>query len=110
MIVFFVFLFAFVPSKTVMISLGDDRLVMLERQKLSAHENNFHFFCKIFELILLLRIATQILQTVVSFKICEVPEVYEVYRLLQTGLFLTDSVFVELVAWFDETMFSIEGY
>ena len=30
MIVFFVFLFAFVPSKTVMISLGDDRLVMLE--------------------------------------------------------------------------------
>ena len=31
MIVFFVFLFAFVPSKTVMISLGDDRLVMLEK-------------------------------------------------------------------------------
>ena len=29
--VFFVFLFAFVPSKTVMISLGDDRLVMLEK-------------------------------------------------------------------------------
>lgn len=33
MIVFFVFLFAFVPSKTVMISLGDDRLVMLEKDR-----------------------------------------------------------------------------
>ena len=40
----------------------------------------------------------------------EVPEVYEVYRLLQTGLFLTDFVFVELVACFDETMDSIGGY
>ena len=40
----------------------------------------------------------------------EAPEVYEVYRLLQTGLLLTDSVFVELVAYFDETMDSIGGY
>ena len=39
-----------------------------------------------------------------------VSEVYEVYRLLQTGLFLTDSVFVELVACCDETMVSIGGY
>ena len=31
MIVFFVFIFAFVSIKTVMISLGDDRLVMLEK-------------------------------------------------------------------------------
>ena len=44
------------------------------------------------------------------FRIFEVPKVYEVYRLLQTGLFLTDSVFVELVACFDETMVSIGGY
>ena len=35
---------------------------------------------------------------------------HEVYRLLQTGLLLTDSVFVELVAYFDETMDSIGGY
>ena len=49
-------------------------------------------------------------QAVVIFRIFEVPEVYEVYRLLQTGLFLTDSVFVVLVACFDETMDSIGGY
>ena len=49
-------------------------------------------------------------QTVVIFQIFGVPEVYEVYRLLQTGLFLTDSVFVELVACFDETTVSIGGY
>ena len=52
-IVFFVFLFAFVPSKTVMISLGDDRLSCWKRQKLSSHEKNFHFVCvRAFELIL----------------------------------------------------------
>ena len=43
-------------------------------------------------------------------RILEVPEVYETYRLLQTGLLLTDSVFVVLVAYFDETMDSIGGY
>ena len=40
----------------------------------------------------------------------EVPEVYEVSRFLHTGLLLTDSVFVVLVAYFDETMDSIGGY
>ena len=49
-------------------------------------------------------------QAVIIFRICEVPKVYEVYRLLHTGLFLTGSVFVELVACFDETMDSIGGY
>ena len=34
---------------------------------------------------------------------------YEVYRFLQIGLLLTDSVFVELVAYFDETMNSMGG-
>ena len=34
---------------------------------------------------------------------------YEVYRLLQTRQFLTDSVFVELVAFFGETMDSSGG-
>ena len=37
-------------------------------------------------------------------------EIYKTYRLLQTGLLLTDSVFVVLVAYFDETMDSIGGY
>ena len=52
----------------------------------------------------------QFLHTVVIFRFFEVPEVYEVYRLLQTGLLLTDSVFVELVAYFDESMDCIGGY
>ena len=38
-----------------------------------------------------------------------VPEVYVWYRLLQTVLFLTDSVFYVLFAYFDESMGSIGG-
>ena len=54
MIVFFVFLFAFVPSKTVMISLEDDRLVMLEKTKTFCSRDYFSFFyVRAFELILL---------------------------------------------------------
>ena len=53
MIVFFVFLFAFVPSKTVMISLGDDRLVMLEKTVPFCSRKEFSFFSiRAFELIL----------------------------------------------------------
>ena len=53
MIVFFVFLFAFVPSKTVMISLGDDRLVMLEKTETFCSRKEFSFFSvRDFELIL----------------------------------------------------------
>ena len=44
MIVFFVFLFAFVPSKTVRISLGDDRLVMLEKTETFCSRKEFSFF------------------------------------------------------------------
>ena len=36
-------------------------------------------------------------------------EVFELSRLLQTVLFLTDSVFRELFAYFDESMSSIGG-
>ena len=72
-----------------------------KRQKLFAHEMIFHFYSeRAFELILF-----QLIDMLLPR-----PEVYEVYRLLQTGLFLTDSVFVELVACFDETMDSIRGY
>ena len=42
--------------------------------------------------------------------IFRVPEVFESYRLLQTVLFLTDSVFRVLFAYFDESMASIGGY
>ena len=54
MIVFFVFLFAFVPRKTVMISLGGDRLVMLEKTETFCSRKEFSFFSvRAFELILL---------------------------------------------------------
>ena len=39
-----------------------------------------------------------------------VTEVYEVFRLLQTVLFLRDSVFFALCAYFDESMVCIGGY
>ena len=42
--------------------------------------------------------------------IFRVPEVFESYRLLQTILFLTDSIFRVLFAYFDESMASIGGY
>jgi len=74
-----------------------------KRQKLFAHEIIFHFYSeRAFELILFS-------SGLYAFSSGS-RKVYEVYRLLQTGLFLTDSVFVELVACFDETMDSIGGY
>ena len=39
-----------------------------------------------------------------------VPEVWWMFRLLQTVLFLTDSVFRVSFAYFDESMSSIGGY
>ena len=39
-----------------------------------------------------------------------VTEVFKTYRLLQTVLFLIDSVFRVLLAYFDEFMASIGGY
>ena len=102
MIVFFVFLFAFVPSKTVMISLGDDRLVMLEKTETFCSRKEFSFFSvRAFELI---HFAADCCE---NSSVCR--NFSELYRLLQTGLLLTDSVFVVLVAYFDETMDSIGG-
>ena len=42
-------------------------------------------------------------------RIFGITEVFETYRLLQTVLFLTDSVFRVLFAYFDESMASIGG-
>ena len=39
-----------------------------------------------------------------------VPEVWWMFRLLQTVLFLTDSVFIVLFAYFDASMASIKWY
>ena len=46
----------------------------------------------------------------IYFIILGVTEVYQTSRLLQTVLFLTDSVFRVLFAYFDESMASIGGY
>ena len=43
-------------------------------------------------------------------RIFRFPKVFESYRLLQTVLFLTDSVFRVLFAYFDASMASIRGY
>ena len=43
-------------------------------------------------------------------RIFRVPEVFESNRLLQTVLFLTDSVFRVLFAYFDASMASIKWY
>ena len=53
---------------------------------------------------------TQIAQDVLIFQNFGITEVFESYRLLQTVLFLTDSVFRVLFAYFDESMSSIGGY
>ena len=44
------------------------------------------------------------------FQFFRVIKVFECYRLLQTVLFLTDSVFYELFAYFDESRSSTGGY
>ena len=46
----------------------------------------------------------------IYFIILGVTEVYQTSRLLQTVLFLTDSVLRVLFAYFDESMASIGGY
>ena len=43
-------------------------------------------------------------------RIFRVTEVFETYRLLQTVLFLTESVFRVLFAYFDASMASIKWY
>ena len=69
MIVLFVFLFAFVPRKTVMISLGDDRLVMLEKTETFCSRKEFSFFSvRASELIIFASDCTQIFQTVIIFQ------------------------------------------
>ena len=57
-----------------------------------------HYFC------------TNISNFQIYLRIFGVTEVFETYRLLQTILFLTDSVFRVLFAYFDESMASIGGY
>ena len=46
----------------------------------------------------------------IYFRIFGVTEVFEWYILLQTVLFLTDSVFYVLFAYFDASMASIKWY
>ena len=102
----------FVPSKAFRIFLGDSCLILLKKQKVCAHENNFHFLPESDKI----PIPTAVDQYK-NYLGCPnfsgffgVTEVFETYRLLQTVLFLTDSVFRVLFAYFDESMASIGGY
>ena len=52
----------------------------------------------------------QIFYAFLNFRIFGVTEVYEVSKLVQTVLFLTDFVFYVLFTYFDESMGSIGGY
>ena len=56
------------------------------------------------------RLINKLSRTSYFGRIFGVLEIFESYRLLQTVLFLTDSVFRALFAYFDESMASIGGY
>ena len=53
---------------------------------------------------------TNFIRFPIFFRIFGVTEVWLKFRLLQSVLFLTDSVFVALCAYFDESMDCIGGY
>ena len=61
-------------------------------------------------LLFLLLINKKLSRTSYFGRIFRVPEVFESYRLLQTVLFVTDSVFRVLIAYFDASMASIKWY
>ena len=60
--------------------------------------------------LLCLLLVAMIMIGVILFIIFGVTEVFESYSLLQTIMFLIDSVFYVLFAYFDDTMGSIGGY
>ena len=64
----------------------------------------------IFGLFFLKKINRQIIYDFLFSQDFRVTEAFEIPRLLQTVLFLTDSVFRVLFAYFDESMSSIGGY
>ena len=87
-------------------------VILLKNRNFCTHENNFNKSQKRdFQLILFCRrLIDKFPRTFYFGRIFRVPEVFESYRLLQTILFLTDSVFRVLFAYFDESMASIGGY
>ena len=102
----------FVPSKTFGIAYGDswfDLAVKTETLGLTRLAAIFYWRVLIgwFFLQMINRQISQVQQFIIIFG---VPEIYVLYRLLQTVLFLTDSVFRVLFAYFDESMTSIGGY
>ena len=95
-----------------MISLGDDRLVMLEKAETFCSRKEFSFFSvRDFELILF---AADLYAFFLGLHNCSDFLRYEKYTkytdCYRLVCFLTDFVFVVLVACFDETMVSIGGY
>jgi len=106
------FCFNKVSSKAFRIACGDSCVDPAENQKLLLSVNNSRILLKRdFDLI---RFAMDWCKNCSGgtnfFRIFGVTEVFESYRLLQTVLFLTDSVFYVLFAYFDESMSGIGGY
>ena len=85
--------------------------ILLRNRNFCTQENNFHNSQKHdFDLILIALDWYTNFSSIQFGWIFEVTEVFESYRLLQTVLFLTDSVFYVLFAYFDASMSSIGGY
>ena len=83
-------------------------LILLKNRNFSTHEISCHFLLESdFALILFCFCSIDKLSWTSYFgRIFRVPEVCVSYRLLQIVLFLTDSVFRVLFAYFDESMAS----
>ena len=83
----------------------------MQKQKLLLSVRNFeNSLERAFDLNFLHKIDIRIAQVVQIFQNFWSYRSVESSRLLQTILFLTDSVFYVLFAYFDESMGSIEGY
>ena len=91
--------------------MGDRCLILLKNRNFCAQSQNFLKSQKRDKILNFLhKIDIQISYVVLIFRIFGVTEVFEVSRLLQTVLFLTDSIFYVLFAYLDESIGTIGGY
>ena len=111
-IMFYSFCFNKVPSKTFRIAYGDSWFDLAEKQKLLRSRKQFSFVSEEWFLVdyFCRRLIDKFPRTSYFCRTFRVPEVFKSDRLLQVVLFLTDSVFRVLFAYFDESMASIGGY
>ena len=85
-------------------------ILLKNRNFVLARTNSVNHRNVILRLLFFCRSIDKFSRTYYFGRIFTVTEVFESYRLLQTVMFLTDSVFRVLFAYFDESMGSIGGY